>query len=163
MDSATKKSNIHVKNHQKICLGAWEHMLRLVPGWPRITLTEHKKMLYESFKYIPRDPPQGNTCVSMAKMRKMSPKACQNEKFFFKILKFFRKVQDQLKWCFMMFFDVLELWEPSWNDSGSIWDHSFFHHFHHHFHDFLVDRRCSRSLALSVCFQWFFQISSLWP
>ena len=25
-----------------------------------------------------------------------------------------------------MFLDVLELWEPSWNDSGSIWDHSFF-------------------------------------
>ena len=55
-----------------------------------------------------------------------------------------------MKWCFVMFFDILELWEPSWNDSGSIWDHSFFHHFHHYFHDFLVDRRGSRSLALSV-------------
>ena len=31
--------------------------------------------------------------------------------------------------CSMMYFDVLELWEPSWNDSGSIWDHSFFHDF----------------------------------
>ena len=28
--------------------------------------------------------------------------------------------------CSMMCFDVLELWKPSWNDSGSIWDHSFF-------------------------------------
>ena len=105
MDSATKKSNIHVKNHQKICLGAWEHMLRLVPGWPRITLTEHKKMLYESFKYIPRDPPQGNTCVSMAKMRKMSPKACQNDKFFSKFWSFSERSRiswNDVSWCFLM-------------------------------------------------------------
>ena len=39
---------------------------------------------------------------------------------------FFRKLWDHLKWCFMMFFDVLELREPSWNDSGSILDHYFF-------------------------------------
>ena len=29
----------------------------------------------------PKGPPQGNTCVSMTKMIKMSPKTCQNEKF----------------------------------------------------------------------------------
>ena len=48
---------------------------------------------------------------------------------FVEILNFFRKAQGQLKLCFMMFFDVLKLWEPSWNDSGSILEHSFFHDF----------------------------------
>ena len=46
------------KNIEKMRLGAWEQNLRLVPGCRRITLTEHWKMLYESFKYYPRGPPQ---------------------------------------------------------------------------------------------------------
>ena len=83
----------------------------------------------ESFCYYPRCLPQGNTCVSMTKMRKMSPKSHQNDGFQVDFLKFFRKPQGGLYGCSMMYFDVLELWEPSWNDSGSIWDHSFFHHF----------------------------------
>ena len=40
-----------------------------------------------------------------------------NDRFLFKFLFFFRKAPDHLKWCSMMFFDVLKLWEPSWNDS----------------------------------------------
>ena len=42
---------------------------------------------------------------------------------FVEFLNFFRKAQGQLKLYFMMFFDVQKLWEPSWNDSGSILDH----------------------------------------
>ena len=34
-----------------------------------------------------------------------------------------------LNLLFLMFFDVLEVPGPSWNDSGSILDRSFFHHF----------------------------------
>ena len=48
---------------------------------------------------------------------------------FVEFLNFFRKAQGQLKLCFMMFFDVLDLQEPSWNDSRWIVDQSFFHDF----------------------------------
>ena len=57
----------------------------------------------------PRGFPQGNTCVSMAKMRKMSPKTIRNDRFFVEILNFFGKAQDQLKLRFIVFFDVLKL------------------------------------------------------
>ena len=65
----------------------------------------------------------------MRQMRKMSPKTAPNDRFFVEILNFFRKAQDHLKLRFMMFFNVLELWEPSWNDFGSTLDHSFFYEF----------------------------------
>ena len=48
---------------------------------------------------------------------------------FYRNFEFFPKAQDQLKWCFIVFFDVLKLWEPSWNDPGSTLDHSFFYDF----------------------------------
>ena len=78
-------------------------------------------------------PAAGNTCVSMTKMRKMNPKTHQNDRFQVDFLKFFRKPQGGLYGCSMMYFDVLELWEPSWNDSGSTLDHSFFYDFSQNF------------------------------
>ena len=78
-------------------------------------------------------PAAGNTCVSMTKMRILGQKSRQNDRFQAEFSKFFRKPQGGLYGCSMMYFDVLELWEPSWNDSGSIWDHSFFHDFSQNF------------------------------
>ena len=46
------------ENIKKMSLGAWEQNLRLVPGCRCITLTEHWKMLHESFKYYSRGLPQ---------------------------------------------------------------------------------------------------------
>ena len=85
-------------------------------------------MLYELFKYDPRGPRRQHM-RQHEKIRKMSPKSHQNDGFQVEFLKFFRKPQGGLYGCSMMYFDVLDLWEPSWNDSGSIWDHSFVHHF----------------------------------
>ena len=89
-------------------------------------------MLYESFQY----------CLE-ARRRQHMRQHDENEKndsqnlskwqVFVEFLNFFREAQGQLKLCFMMFFDVLELWEPSWNDSGSTLDHSFFHDFSQNF------------------------------
>ena len=53
----------------------------LAPLWPRFTLKEHRYMLYESLKVLSSRPAAGNTCVSMRKMRKMSPKTHQNDGF----------------------------------------------------------------------------------
>ena len=39
-----------------------------------------------------------------------------------------------------MFFDVLKLQEPSWNDTGRIWDRSFFQHFHQNFWSIMMTK-----------------------
>ena len=65
-------------------------------------------------------PAAGNTCVSMRKIRKMSPKTHQNDRFQVEFLKFFRKPQGGLNGCFIMYFDVLELWEAALNCPGMI-------------------------------------------
>ena len=61
---------------------------------------------------------------------------CQNFsewQVFVNFFNFFRKAQDHLKWWFNMFWDALELREPSWNDSGWFLDDSFFHDFSQNF------------------------------
>ena len=50
----------------------------------------------------------------------MSPKSRQNDKFQVEFSKFFRKPQGGLNRCFIMYFDVLELWEAALNDPGMI-------------------------------------------
>ena len=50
----------------------------------------------------------------------MSPKSHQNDGFQVEFLKFFRKPQGGLYGCFIMYFDVLELWEAALNDPGMI-------------------------------------------
>ena len=65
-------------------------------------------------------PAAGNTCVSMTKMRKMSPKTHQNDRFSLEFSKFFRKPQGSLYGCSIMYFDVLELLEAVLNDPGMI-------------------------------------------
>ena len=65
-------------------------------------------------------PAAGNTCVSMRKIRKMSPKSHQNDGFQVEFLKFFRKPQGGLNRCSIMYFSVLELWEAALNDPGLI-------------------------------------------
>ena len=50
----------------------------------------------------------------------MSPKSRQNDRFQVDFLKFFRKPQGGLNRCFIMYFDVLELWEAALNDPGMI-------------------------------------------
>ena len=45
-----KQAKKVIKKIRKMSLGAWGQNLRLAPGWRRITLLEHKNMLYESFK-----------------------------------------------------------------------------------------------------------------
>ena len=77
-------------------------------------------MLYESFKGSPERPAAGNTCVSMTKMRILGQKSRQNDRFQAEFSKFFRKLQDGLYGCFMMYFGVLELWEAALNDPGMI-------------------------------------------
>ena len=66
-------------------------------------------------------------------MRILGPKSRQNDRFQVDFLKFFRKPQGGLYGCSMMYFDVLDLWEPSWNDPGWILETSFFHDFSQNF------------------------------
>ena len=68
---------------------------------------------------------------------------------FVEILKIFRKLPDDLIYCFIMFFDALEVQEHPQSDSGSIWDHLFFHHFHHYFHDF--SQTCELYISGALC------------
>ena len=65
-------------------------------------------------------PAAGNTCVSMTKMRKMSPKTHQNDRFQVDFLNFFRKPQGSLYGSSMVYFDVLELWEAALDYPGMI-------------------------------------------
>ena len=65
-------------------------------------------------------PAAGNTCVSMTKMRILGQKSRQNDRFQVEFSKFFRKLQDGLYGCFMMYFGVLKLWEAALNDPGMI-------------------------------------------
>ena len=65
-------------------------------------------------------PAAGNTCVSMTKMRILGQKSRQINRFQAEFSKFFRKSQGSLYVYFIMYFDVLELWEAALNDPGMI-------------------------------------------
>ena len=89
-------------------------------------------MLYESFKYCLEARRRQHMRQHEKNQENESPNSSEWY-VFVKILKFFRKLQDDLDECFMMYFDVLDLWEPSWNDPGWILETSIFHDFSQNF------------------------------
>ncbi len=62
-------------------------------------------------------------------LRILGPKPHQTDEFWGDYFIFFPEALGDPNRLFLMFFDVLEVPRPSWNDSKWILDHSFFHHF----------------------------------
>ena len=85
-------------NIKNMSLGAWEQVLWLVPGWPRITLKEHRYMLYESFK-VTLEARRMATHASAWRKWENDTQNLSEWQVFVNFFNFFRKAQDHLKWC----------------------------------------------------------------
>ena len=80
-------------------------------------------------KISPERPAAGNTCASMEILRILGPKPHQTDEFWGDF--FFPEALGDPNRLFLMFFDVLEVYGPPWNDSEWILDYSFFIIFYH--------------------------------
>ena len=86
-------------------------------------------MLYESLKDIASRPAARQHLRQHEENLKDRSKKSSEWWVFVEILKIFQKLPDDLIYCFIMFFDALEVQEHVQSDSRSIWDDLFFHHF----------------------------------
>ena len=115
-----RKINFWGPNYSR-CLNFWK--LRLAPPCRRITLLEHRNMLYESFKYYPRGPPQATHASAWEKWEKWVPKVIRMIGF----PQNFEIFPEAPGWLVWVFYDVF--WCPEalgsflewfWIDLGSL-------------------------------------------
>ena len=116
-------------NHQEVLIFAKSDQPRSDP----VLLLKSTGICSTSHLRFTSRPPAGQHMRQHGENEKNQSQNLSESKVFVEILNFFRKAQDHLKLCFIVFFDVLELYEPSWNDLRSTLDHLFFHDFSQNF------------------------------